>query len=284
MRPESRHRWFWGMVSVALAVLGLFGVPSDVQQCLTYLDKLLKLLNHEGMRWLFVVACVLAAAMIFYPRDMRRFIRSRFRLGDRVAIAHFILPLEQHGWTAAKSAYACTLESPPGRSVLVRIEPKSGTTLLRYEFPNPDPTARYVHVRADRIEIATTGDFLNKRHFGVDVSVEFIVRRKSDNRECVVTVRHEPDVPTCRVASGHDWFLNSPVYRDLTGMMNVLLDLNVLKAREYGDRHYTFLGVSAIELTVGRVLLDSVRVCQTSKWHHWGSTALRTTTWFPWLE
>jgi len=284
MPSESRRRALWGIITAILFVVGLAGVEDDVNVWIGWIDIGLKLVNHDVARWACVILALFSLGLIFYRPNIRQEIAARFRIGQPIAIAYFTEPITSHGWTLKSGPEpVCSSVSVPGVGMATHCASTSQVAVLRYEFPDPDPSGRYVVVRADRFGLNRVGEWFNSWHTGFNFQFDFKVRRKSDGQVIKVTILPSFDFETVRSGGSHHWIVKATRYEDHAKYENLTVDLAELKSLEYDPSKYDFLGVSAFEITLGSASIVRMYVCQAATWRGQRRVAFMRETWLPWL-
>jgi len=282
-------------MSFSAFIIGLSGIPDDVNQWLTWADQLLKAINLPLVRAVLGVFGVVSFIWFaLYSKAIRQQVRNTFRTGSTVKLIPFHPPLLSNGWTAGThntshstnhdepefqleeqpSGYACRLTS-------------DSPTSLRYEITDPDPTAGYIRFRG-RLRQLHHDDrllmFSPSRWDGVDFAVELTMRRKNDQTEIPVRLMIRLGAQSRNVSGGHShvWVVEAPTHLDFQGRDVAIVNIKDVISRGYPKNTFGFMGVAALEMEVANVSVETVKILRPATWPDWCNALFSKRTWIPW--
>lgn len=280
MKPKRQRITRLGLWAAFLFLLGLPGVPGDVQALLRSLDGILSVMTHDLARWLFAIAALGIVALIFYPPQIRKQIATTLRLSRPIWQGVFAPSFEDGGWRVDGAPRVHTVTS--GSRIQTHVESRAVVTISRDIEPNP--ATCYVRFKGD-FEPLSHGPFAALSVHdtrGIAFEVQIRLRRIIDGVDVTATVDIELSDADYTRRYDDQWAIGVTPFRDTENRTIVVFDRRRITFDGYPEGQYAYLGVCGISIKVARATIDAVSIHGQSSWKEKGHALLEAKTWIPW--
>lgn len=280
-KEEKKRVSFLTAFGLFSLIVGISGVPGDIQTWIDWFQWILDTVNHDIARWIFVFVGLGLLVLIFYPPNLRRQILHRLKCGQVEGLFRFGNSLEASGWQCDGTMPKSKETHIPGIGVQTEIVSTDPSVIHNY-VERLDPSARYVLIRGNFQHLRYEHPIIFAPYrTGVAFRVQVKMRNKAYSTDFLVTLLLSPNL-FGRVEASDKWNVPVEPYLNSDRQVVVFVDAKRFVEEHYDMGKFEYLGIFGIQLEVVHAHLADIQFFGSSRWKDKFRTFFSRETLLPW--